>query len=158
MGQSREDATDTACPDTENQDMDNLCLEKRSQLNKEKRKGLLKNKLLIHQVRKVRPYPVPLTGVNQPGRDWMQERESYLALALENIDYDIFMQNERMDRNHLDELVSSWWVPSVPAGRRSALPKMTIRRRWSIPLNSSHIEYVPDLMRDNTTYVRIIKK
>lgn len=49
-GQPCEDEPDTACPDTENPDMDNPCLENRPQLNKEKE--ILKNKILIHQVRK----------------------------------------------------------------------------------------------------------
>ena len=49
-GQPCEDEPDTACPDTENPDMDNPCLENRPQLKK--RKETLKNKILIHQVRK----------------------------------------------------------------------------------------------------------
>ena len=35
----------------------------------------------------------------------MRERESYRELILENIEYDILIQNERMDRDRLDELV-----------------------------------------------------
>ena len=65
---------------------------------------------------------------------------------------------------------SSWWIPSVPAGKRSALPgRETIRiagddypaevvKSRFLKLNSSHIEYVLDRMRENTTYVRNIKK
>ena len=39
------------------------------------------------------------------GRDWMREREGYRELILENIEYDILVQNERLDRDRLDELV-----------------------------------------------------
>ena len=35
----------------------------------------------------------------------MRERESYRELILENIEYDILVQNKRMDRDRLDELV-----------------------------------------------------
>ena len=44
-------------------------------------------------------------GSDRAGRDWMQERESYRELILENIEYDILVQNERLDRDRLDELV-----------------------------------------------------
>ena len=52
---------------------------------------------------------------------------------------------------------NSWWIPSVPAGKRSALPAEVVKSRF-LKLNSSHIEYVLDRMRENTTYVRNIKK
>ena len=57
---------------------------------------------------------------------------------------------------------SSWWIPSVPAGKQSAIagddyPAEVVKSRF-LKLNSSHIEYVLDRMRDNTTYVRNIKK
>ena len=35
----------------------------------------------------------------------MREREGYRELILENIEYDILVQNEHMDRDRLDELV-----------------------------------------------------
>ena len=44
-------------------------------------------------------------GSDRDGRDWMRERESYRELILENIEYDILVQNERLDRDRLDELV-----------------------------------------------------
>ena len=49
--------------------------------------------------------PHPPVEVSRTGRDWMRERESYRELILENIEYDILVQNERMDRGRLDELV-----------------------------------------------------
>ena len=39
------------------------------------------------------------------GRDRMRERESYREIILENIDYDILIQDEKLDRDRLDELV-----------------------------------------------------
>ena len=35
----------------------------------------------------------------------MRERESYREIILENIDYDILTQDEKLDRDRLDELV-----------------------------------------------------
>ena len=44
-------------------------------------------------------------GSGGMGRDWMRERESYRELILENIEYDYLIQNHRLDRDRLDELV-----------------------------------------------------
>ena len=63
-----------------------------------------------------------------------------------------------MGRDRLDELVELMVGTVCSCRERIRIAEDDFRRRWSIPLNSSHIEYVPDLMRDNTTYVRIIKK
>ena len=35
----------------------------------------------------------------------MRERESYREIILENIEYDILTQDEKLDRDRLDELV-----------------------------------------------------
>ena len=53
----------------------------------------------------------------------MQERESYREIILENIDYDILTQDEKLDRDHLDELVElmvdtvgiSLWIKTAPS-------------------------------------------
>ena len=92
----------------------------------------------------------------------MRERESYRELILENIEYDILMQNERMDRDRLDELVELM-VDTVCSNREMIriagddYPAEVVKSRF-LKLNSSHIEYVLDRMRENTTYVRNIKK
>ena len=92
----------------------------------------------------------------------MRERESYRELILENIEYDILVQNERMDRDRLDELVEL--MVDTVCSRRETIriagddyPAEVVKSRF-LKLNSSHIEYVLDRMRDNTTYVRNIKK
>ena len=92
----------------------------------------------------------------------MRERESYRELILENIEYDILIQNERMDRDRLDELVELM-VDTVCSNREMIrvagddYPAEVVRSRF-LKLNASHIEYVLDRMRENTTYVRNIKK
>ena len=92
----------------------------------------------------------------------MRERESYRELILENIEYDILVQNERMDRDRLDELVEL--MVDTVCSRRETIRiagddylAEVVKSRF-LKLNSSHIEYVLDRMRENTTYVSNIKK
>ena len=97
-GQPCEDEPDTACPDTENPDMDNPCLENRPQLNKEKRNPEEQNtdSPSTEGSNPIQSSPQSPAGANRTGRDWMRERESYRELILENIEYDILVQNERI--------------------------------------------------------------
>ena len=96
------------------------------------------------------------------GRDRMRGRESYRELILENIEYDCLVQNHRLDRDRLDELVELM-VDTVCSNREMIriagddYPAEVVKSRF-LKLNSSHIEYVLDRMRENTTYVRNIKK
>ena len=92
----------------------------------------------------------------------MRERESYRELILENIEYDCLIQNHRLDRDRLDELVELM-VDTVCSNREMIritgddYPAEVVKSRF-LKLNSSHIEYVLDRMRENITYVRNIKK
>ena len=153
-GQPCEDEPDTACPDTENPDMDNPCLENRPQLNTDLPSTEGSNP--------IQSSPYPPAGTKRTGRDWMRERENYRELILENIEYDILVQNERMDRDRLNELVEL--MVDTVCSRRETIriagddyPAEVVKSRF-LKLNSSHNEYVLDRMRDNTTYVRNIKK
>ena len=91
---------DTACPDTENPDMDNPCLENQPQLNKEKRNPEKQNtdSSSTEGSNPIQSSPQPPAGVSRTRRDWMREREDYRELILENIECEILVQNERMDR------------------------------------------------------------
>ena len=155
---------DTAYPDTENPDMDNPCLENRLQLNKEKRNPEEQNtdSSSTEGSNPIQSSPQTPAGAKRTGRDWMQERENYRELILENIEYDILVQNERMDRDRLNELVEL--MVDTVCSRREMIriagddyPAEVVKSRF-LKLNSSHIEYVLDRMRENTTYVRNIKK
>ena len=92
----------------------------------------------------------------------MRKRESYRALILENIEYDVLSQNVQLDKDRLDELVELM-VDTVCSNREIVrvagddYPAEVVRSRF-LKLNASHIEYVLDRMRENTTYVRNIKK
>ena len=96
------------------------------------------------------------------GQDRMRERESYREIILENIDYDILTQDEKLDRDRLDELVELM-VDTVCSNREMIriagddYPAEVVKSRF-LKIGSSHIEYVLERMRENTTYVRNIKK
>ena len=101
-------------------------------------------------------------GSDGMGRDWMRERESYRELILENIEYDYLIQSHQLDRDRLDELVEL--MVDTVCSRREMIriagddyPAEVVKSRF-LKLDSSHIEYVLDRMRENTTYVRNIKK
>ena len=105
------------------------------------------------------PTPREKSGI---GRDRMRERESYREIILENIDYDILTQDEKLDRDRLDELVELM-VDTVCSNREMIriagddYPAEVVKSRF-LKIDSSHIEYVLERMRENTTYVRNIKK
>ena len=159
-----EDEPDTEHPDTENPDMDTPGLENRPQLNKDK-SNPDKSKKDLSSTEGSNPVlssPKAPRGSDGKGRDWMQERESYRELILDNIEYDFLVQNERIDRDRLDELVEL--IVDTVCSRRETIriagddyPAEVVKSRF-LKLNSSHIEYVLDRMRENTTYVRNIKK
>ena len=92
----------------------------------------------------------------------MRERESYREIIWENIDYDILTQDEKLDRDRLDELVELM-VDTVCSNREMIriagddYSAEVVKSRF-LKIDSSHIEYVLERMRENTTYVRNIKK
>ena len=106
--------------------------------------------------------PQIAAGEGRTGQDWMQERESYRKLILENIEYDALCREGRLDCDLLNELVELI-VDTVCSCRETIriagddYPAEVVKSRF-LKLNSSHIEYVLDRMRENTTYVRNIKK
>ena len=92
----------------------------------------------------------------------MGARETYREIVLENIDYDILIQDPKMDREQLDE-IAELIVDTVCSARKTIriagddYPAEVVKSRF-LKLDSSHVQYVMDCMRDNTTYVRNIKK
>ena len=92
----------------------------------------------------------------------MQERENYRELILENIEYDYLCRDDRLDRDMLNELVEL--MVDTVCSRRETIriagddyPAEVVKSRF-LKLNSSHIEYVLDCMRENTTKIRNIKQ
>ena len=158
-------------PTLENPTQENPTLENPMQLNKDKlitekqkKEGLNTDSIPIHF-----PNPLPLdedeAAAPPPERTGSRKETAYQIyrdLILENIEYDILSQNVQLDKDRLDELVELM-VDTVCSNREMIrvagddYPAEVVRSRF-LKLNASHIEYVLDRMRENTTYVRNIKK
>ena len=153
------DNPEQACPVLEEPEQGNPAQLNTNRSSKEKSKKDLSS---TEGSNPVLSSPKAPRGSDGMGRDWMQERESYRELILENIEYDCLIQNHRLDRDRLDELVEL--MVDTVCSRRETIriagddyPAEVVKSRF-LKLDSSHIEYVLDRMRENTTYVRNIKK
>ena len=110
--------------------------------------------------------PQPLTGTPPAetgmGTDRMGARECYREVILDNIEYSYLVQDSHIDREQLDEIVDLI-VDTVCSARKTIriagddYPAEVVKSRF-MKLDSSHVQYVMDCMKDNTTYVRNIKK
>ena len=153
------DNPEQACPVLEEPEQGNPAQLNTNRSSKEKSKKDLSS---TEGSNPVLSSPKAPRGSDGMGRDWMRERESYRELILENIEYDYLIQNRQLDRDRLDELVELM-VDTVCSNREMIrvagddYPAEVVRSRF-LKLNASHIEYVLDRMRENTTYVRNIKK
>ena len=104
--------------------------------------------------------PTP-TGARM-GTDGMGAREIYREIILENIGYAYLIQDSHIDREQLDE-IAELIVDTVCSARKTIriagddYPAEAVKSRF-MKLDSSHVQYVMDCMRENTTYVRNIKK
>ena len=96
------------------------------------------------------------------GTDVMGAREAYREVIFENIGYEYLIQDSHIDREQLDE-IAELIVDTVCSARKTIrvagddYPAEVVKSRF-MKLDSSHVQYVMDCMRDNTTYVRNIKK
>ena len=168
-------------PTLENPTLDNPTLEKPTQekptlenpmqLNKDKlitekqkKEGLNTDSIPIHS-----PNPLPLdedeAAAPPPERTGSRKEAAYQIyrdLILENIEYDTLTQNPRIDREQLDEIVDIL-LETVCTSRKSIrvagddYPAELVKAKF-LKLDSHHIEFVMDCLRDNTTKVRNIKQ
>ena len=155
---------DTASPDTGKPDMDKPDTEKPAELNIEKSNT---QKSITHGS-STDSIPFRETAAAGPperkGRDAMSlaEIESYRELILENIEYDCIKQQYGTYRDDLDEIVELM-VETVCAKRKttriagSDFPHEVVRSRF-LKLDSSHIEFVMDCLKKNTTEIRNMKQ
>ena len=96
------------------------------------------------------------------GTDGMGAREAYREVIFENIGYEYLIQDSHIDREQLDE-IAELIVDTVCSARKTICvagddyPAEVVKSRF-MKLDSSHVQYVMDCMKDNTTYVRNIKK
>ena len=131
---------------------------------KQKKEGLNTDSIPIHS-----PNPLPLDEdeAAAPPPEWTGSRKEtayqiYRDLILENIEYDTLTQNPRIDREQLDEIVDIL-LETVCTSRKSIrvagddYPAELVKAKF-LKLDSHHIEFVMDCLRDNTTKVRNIKQ
>ena len=131
---------------------------------KQKKEELNTDSIPIHS-----PNPLPLDEdetVAPPPEQTGNRKEAayqiYRDLILENIEYDTLTQNPRIDREQLDEIVDIL-LETVCTNRKSIrvagddYPAELVKAKF-LKLDSHHIEFVMDCLRDNTTKVRNIKQ
>ena len=88
--------------------------------------------------------------------------ESYWELILENIDYDVLASDPRVDHEQLDEIIDL--VQETVCSTRSRIrvagndyPTEVVRSKL-LKLNSEHIRFVMDCLKQNTTRIRNIRQ
>jgi len=88
--------------------------------------------------------------------------ESCRELILENIDYDVLASDPHVDREQLDEIVDL--VQETACSTRSRIrvagnnyPAEVVRSKL-LKLNSEHIRFVMDCLKQNTTRIRNIRQ
>ena len=155
---------DTDSPDTENPYMDKPDTEKPAELNIEK--SNTQKSITQGASTDSIPFREPAAAQlpERKGRDAMSvsEMESYRDLILENIEYDHLCREFTTYREDLDEIVELM-VETVCAKRKttriagSDFPHEVIRSRF-LKLDCSHIEFVMECLRNNTTEIRNMKQ
>ncbi len=88
--------------------------------------------------------------------------EIYRQIIMDNIEYDILIQDPHTDREQLDEIVDLM-LETVCSARKTIrvagddYPAEIVKSKL-LKLNSMHIQFVFDCLRENTTKIRNFKK
>ena len=109
--------------------------------------------------------PFPSGFPESPTQKRTEAKESferYRDLILENIDYDVLASDPHVDREQLDEIVDL--VQETVCSTRSRIrvagndyPAEVVRSKL-LKLNSEHIRFVMDCLKQNTTRIRNIRQ
>ena len=109
--------------------------------------------------------PFPYGFPYAPAQKRMETKgsfESCRALILENIDYDVLASDPHVDREQLDEIVDL--LQETVCSTRSQIrvvgndyPAEVVRSKL-LKLNSEHIRFVMDCLKQNTTRIRNIRQ
>ncbi len=160
-------------PTQEKPMLENPTLENPTQLNKEVSKTDLSKKDLsitdlsnTHSIPIHSPNPLPLEDAATPqernGTEPNDAYRIYEEIIKENIEYDHFVTYNRVNKDQLDEIVDLI-LETVCTARKTIrvagddYPAELVKSKF-MKLNSSHIEFVFDCMKQNTTKIRNIKK
>ena len=161
------------CPILENPTADNPTSENPTQLNKEIQKtNLPKKEKLNTDISSTNSIPFhslnpsPLEDAAQPSERKRKEATDaysvYEEIIKDNIEYEHFIKHTDIDRERLDEIVSL--ILETVCTKRKTIriagddyPAELVKAKF-MKLNSSHIEFVFDCMKENTTKIRNIKQ
>ena len=112
------------------------------------------------------PNPSPFTAepTERKGKEAATQSavEIYREIIKDNIDYDILIHDNRFDSDRIDEIVDLI-LETVCTARKTLriagddFPAELVKSKF-LKLNSSHIEFVLDCMKQNTIKVRNIKQ
>ena len=149
-------------PTLDNPTLENPTLENPTQLNTEstkKRKRQSKDLSITDSI----PFPSGFPDVTAQKRTEAKESfERYRDLILENIDYDVLASDPHVDREQLDEIVDL--LQETVCSTRSRIrvagndyPAEVVRSKL-LKLNSEHIRFVMDCLKQNTTRIRNIRQ
>ena len=149
-------------PTLENPTQEKPTLENPMQLNTKstkKRKRQSKDSSITDSI----PFPSGFPDVTAQKRTEAKESfERYRDLILENIDYDVLASDPHVDREQLDEIVEL--VQETVCSTRSRIrvagnnyPAEVVRSKL-LKLNSEHIRFVMDCLKQNTTRIRNIRQ
>ena len=162
-------------PTLEKPMLENPTLENPTQLNKDiSRTDLSKKEKSntdisnTHSIPILSPYPSSFTeDAAEPERKGTEAKtqsaiEIYRDIIKDNIEYDILIQDPHMDKDRLDEIVDLI-LETVCTARKTLriagddYPAELVKSKF-LKLTSSHIEFVLDCIRENTTKIRNIKQ
>ena len=160
-------------PTLENPTQENPTLENPMQLNKDIQKTDLSKKEKSntdlssnHSIPILSPNPSPLREETaEPERKGTEAADAYSVyeeIIKDNIEYEHFIKHTNIDRERLDEIVSL--ILETVCTKRKTIriagddyPAELVKAKF-MKLNSSHIEFVFDCMKENTTKIRNIKQ
>ena len=160
-------------PILENPTPDNPTSENPTQLNKDIQKTNLSKKEKSntdlsnnHSIPILSPNPSPLREETaEPERKGTEAADAYSVyeeIINDNIEYEHFIKHTNIDRGRLDEIVSL--ILETVCTKRKTIriagddyPAELVKAKF-MKLNSSHIEFVFDCMKENTTKIRNIKQ
>ncbi|WIV13781.1 DUF6017 domain-containing protein [Proteiniborus sp. MB09-C3] len=156
-------------PTLEKPTQDNPTLENPTQLNKEIQRTDLPKKdksntdlsstdsIPIHSLN-----PLPYEERNGKEASTQSAIEIYREIIQDNIEYDYLLQDPHIDNDRLNEIVDLM-LETICTARKTIriagddYPAELVKSKF-LKLNSSHIQFVFDCMRENTTKIRNIKQ
>ena len=100
-------------------------------------------------------------SINLDVMDRMDERSEYEEIIKENLDYNILCQDSKFDKDRFREIMDIMLdavCSTAPTIRINGedMPQQVVKSRF-LKLNSSHIEYVFEVMNKNPSDIRNIK-